>query len=273
MLLCCLMGCALMVPGPVSALEQAVETLRNTIVSLARARDAIVEDQLTKDGQHLQGQNSREDVLLFLAYLDGRIFYYCQDLRQLAGPSGLEGLPCPTGSAGSPELSRYAPVPGALGKTSEEKVAELEGDLNAALGEFDDMLLKEQETVAAHQPRRRESGGSPGSAHEAGNYPDGSAAAEGAGAQSQTGKPGSSQDAGSRTSTADGSSTSASTSGSTAGTKDQSRLPPTVGSRELSGDDDDIVARQLREAAEQETDPEIKKRLWEEYNKYKEGIK
>ena len=32
---------------------------------------------------------------------------------------------------------------------------------------------------------------------------------------------------------------------------------------------DDIVARQLREAAEQETDPELKKRLWEEYYKYK----
>ena len=37
--------------------------------------------------------------------------------------------------------------------------------------------------------------------------------------------------------------------------------------------DDDIVARQLREAAEQETDPEVKERLWEEYRKYKEGIR
>jgi hypothetical protein len=33
--------------------------------------------------------------------------------------------------------------------------------------------------------------------------------------------------------------------------------------------DDDIVARQLREAAEKETDPELKKRLWEEYDRYK----
>ena len=36
--------------------------------------------------------------------------------------------------------------------------------------------------------------------------------------------------------------------------------------------DDDIVARQLREAAEKETDPELKKKLWEEYWKYK-GVK
>ena len=37
------------------------------------------------------------------------------------------------------------------------------------------------------------------------------------------------------------------------------------------GSDDDIVARQLREAAEKETDPELKKKLWEEYRRYKAG--
>ncbi len=36
-----------------------------------------------------------------------------------------------------------------------------------------------------------------------------------------------------------------------------------------SGDDDDIIARQLREAAEAETDPVIKEKLWAEYRKYK----
>ena len=34
-----------------------------------------------------------------------------------------------------------------------------------------------------------------------------------------------------------------------------------------SGDDDDIVARQIREAAEKENDPILKKKLWEEYQK------
>lgn len=37
-------------------------------------------------------------------------------------------------------------------------------------------------------------------------------------------------------------------------------------------DDDDIVARQLREAAEKETDPELKEKLWEEYRRYKKGV-
>jgi len=38
-----------------------------------------------------------------------------------------------------------------------------------------------------------------------------------------------------------------------------------------SRSDDDIVARQIREAAENETDPELKKRLWKEYGNYKKG--
>jgi len=35
------------------------------------------------------------------------------------------------------------------------------------------------------------------------------------------------------------------------------------------GTDDDVVARQLREAAMREPDPEVRKKLWDEYRKYK----
>jgi hypothetical protein len=35
--------------------------------------------------------------------------------------------------------------------------------------------------------------------------------------------------------------------------------------------DDDIISRQIREAAERETDPELKKKLWAEYRRYKES--
>ena len=43
---------------------------------------------------------------------------------------------------------------------------------------------------------------------------------------------------------------------------------PVAGDRPPA-DDDDIVARQLREAAERETDPVLKEKLWEEYDRYK----
>ena len=62
------------------------------------------------------------------------------------------------------------------------------------------------------------------------------------------------------------------TEGAGGGETDGSRPPPAQGSKELS-EDDDVVARQLREAAEQDTDPEVKEKLWEEYRKYKKGIK
>jgi hypothetical protein len=35
------------------------------------------------------------------------------------------------------------------------------------------------------------------------------------------------------------------------------------------GNDDDVVARQLREAAMREPDPAIREKLWDEYRKYK----
>jgi hypothetical protein len=43
------------------------------------------------------------------------------------------------------------------------------------------------------------------------------------------------------------------------------------GDRYTGEEDDDIVARQLREAAEKETDPELKEKLWKEYETYKKN--
>ncbi len=38
------------------------------------------------------------------------------------------------------------------------------------------------------------------------------------------------------------------------------------------GQDDDIVAQQLREAAMAEADPELREKLWDEYRRYKAGL-
>lgn len=43
------------------------------------------------------------------------------------------------------------------------------------------------------------------------------------------------------------------------------RVPPDVG----DGSDDDVVARQIREAATDEPDPALREKLWEEYRTYK----
>jgi hypothetical protein len=44
-------------------------------------------------------------------------------------------------------------------------------------------------------------------------------------------------------------------------------IPPDIGSAQ----DDDIIARQLREAAMKERDPVLREKLWDEYRKYKRG--
>ncbi|MBI2994602.1 MAG: hypothetical protein HYY48_10565 [Gammaproteobacteria bacterium] len=41
----------------------------------------------------------------------------------------------------------------------------------------------------------------------------------------------------------------------------------------VSGEGDDIIARQLREAAMKESDPKLREKLWEEYRKYKRDQK
>ena len=47
--------------------------------------------------------------------------------------------------------------------------------------------------------------------------------------------------------------------------------PNTVPADIPDGSDDDIVARQLREAAMTETDPELREKLWQEYRNYKKS--
>jgi len=188
-------------------------------------------------------------------------------------------------------------------ETSKEQVEELERLFAESLEQFDDKLLKEDERLSERQPRDRESGysygGSQAQGSEGGSAGTGQASGQGEGSGQSTGSEGvegqgsqESQTEGTRT--ADGKGGSATGAGeeggaSTGGGADsgEGAGPSAPGSGagqsagssseagkvELDTRDDDVVARQLREAAEKETDPELKKKLWEEYRKYKEGVR
>src|SRR5256885_108150 len=55
-----------------------------------------------------------------------------------------------------------------------------------------------------------------------------------------------------------------------AGKKPDDNAGNGASAREIpDGSDDDVVARRLRQAAQQETDPELKEKLWQEYIDYK----
>jgi hypothetical protein len=143
--------------------------------------------------------------------------------------------------------------------TDAEKTAAMVGQFNDSLGEFDEKLLREQDRVKAQRPLSTSpsstgggaAGGSDGNSggESAQVSADGEAAYEG----QQSDPQGSDQ-------------TVTGVRGTSSSGK-QSTAPPDI----PDGSDDDVIARQLREAAEKEADPELKKKLWEEYRRYKKG--
>jgi hypothetical protein len=166
-------------------------------------------------------------------------------------------------------VARPAPIDQGSEQTSSERTATMDAELNAGLGEFDEMLLREQERVKAAAPRSDAGGGGAAGSGQDGGQGEGDSGAEGAqtgddgesGAQTGRGDQPVSSGAGDQppSGAAGGGGTRTRTTGQPADIPD--------------GSDDDLVARQMREAAEKETNPELKKKLWEEYRKYKQGTR
>ena len=150
-------------------------------------------------------------------------------------------------------------------QTSGERVEGLDRDLDRSLEEIDGILLEEQQRLARESGAA--AGGSATGAAASGEGESGDQSGDGAagnGTAAQTDSTGGSEAmpaGGGETPDGNGSTDAG---GGTEG-DDLSRVPPDVG----DGSDDDIVARQLREAAMEENDPELRERLWDEYREYK----
>jgi hypothetical protein len=140
-------------------------------------------------------------------------------------------------------------------KTEQEKALELDQKLNKSLTTFDGKLLKERQMLEDQET----SDGSAGTQ-------DGAATAATPGSESEEGSvfgenPEGSPSAGEKPPVAPQRGSSTSQQGG------RPHTPPDI----PDGHGDDIIARQLREAAENETDPVLREKLWEEYKKYKGG--
>jgi len=196
-----------------------------------------------------------DDYRTYIAGLRDRMMRDCEAMR-------LSGVVLPTDIDCPRRLVKpLAPLERSPNQilTETERTKTLDAELEAGLGDYDELLLREQARVKADRPR---------SVGDAGGLAGGA-----------DGEPGG--DAGSIV-----------TDGQAADATDEQmsdtsieRPPVATGSGKgkqtvasgqpdniPDGSDDDVVARQLRKAAEQETDPELKKKLWEEYRKYKQGI-
>ena len=181
------------------------------------------------------------------------------------GASG-DGEPGGSGSGGAygqgdPGGGNYGgsqPAGGGTGGplTRAEQVAILDGQLEKGTGEFDSMILEEQ---ASQRRAAREKAATEPSA--------GSAGSSGGGASGGSGSPyeGGMADAGGYS--GGGGGIGGASGGGGQVPENTAKYPPPADIP--NGSDDDVVARQLREAAMREPDPAIREKLWDEYRKYK----
>jgi hypothetical protein len=174
---------------------------------------------------------------------------------QAGGGSGAGGgdygNPQGTGTPGG-----YGGASGSGGPlTPAEQVAVLDAQLEKGTGEFDGMILEEQanqrraarEGSSSAPEENTETGGGTGTGYGSGG-PYESGTADGGGYSTGGGMGGASSGGGSMP-------------------KNTAKYPPPADIPD--GDDDDVVARQLREAAMREPDPAVREKLWDEYRKYK----
>jgi hypothetical protein len=165
------------------------------------------------------------------------------------------------------------PAPAApLAKTHAEEVAALDAGLGSSLADFDQLLLEEARRAKSHGMEGGGAGSGSGAGGGAGTAKDGNAGSKSSSGNSRSGEgnssessPGGRPTAGEQQSSPGGRIAGADAGASGAGAV----VPPDVG----DGRDDDIVARQIRRAAESEPDPELRKKLWDEYRKYRQGMK
>src|ERR1700704_3414518 len=177
--------------------------------------------------------------------------------------------PASPGAAGDPAAGAAPAGASGPGQTSEERRAAIDKQLNDSLGSFDAELRTEQQRVAQEHDARRATAA--GSATADGQGADKSGGSPGTASteapQDDSDKPGASGRHPGRARPRD---PSGDLKSEKATKKPDDNAGNGASAREIpDGSDDDVVARRLRQAAQQETDPELKEKLWQEYIDYK----
>ncbi len=254
-----------------SAIDETVEQLRRDYAACRAAEDDYRQQ---RQANGLMGADAA-DYATYVARLQRRVFEDCQAVIQ-SGSSLPEGLPCPVQGQAT---TKSADIATQTEQTPQEQIAALDRMLNAGLGEYDEKLLREQERIKAATPYNDSDAGGDGGAGDGsqgdGSQGDGSESDGSEGDASEGGPEGEGQEAegspgGNRAGDRSGDRRSGGPQDSSTGSGDRGNdrdQPSDI----PDGSDDDVVARQLREAAEKETDPELKAKLWEEYRRYKRG--
>ncbi len=271
-----------------TALEMARENLR--ISQATEKRIAFELEQLKKSGK--ASPEAIKDYEIYLNRVQAMVAENQKIVRDMEATYARYAPETSTSASPPADEKDKMLNPDIPEQQTVDELAALDRELDQSLSEFDAMLLKELDLIraksadkmqdlaheAAEAARRLKEKGIDleGSSTETAGESESSEASEDSesdeaaekdqgdsetekDASGQQGQPGEQTGAGDEQ--ADQSDTSR--EGGNGAGRDQNRYG--------SGEDDDIVARQLREAAENETDPELKEKLWKEYEDYKKN--
>ena len=151
-----------------------------------------------------------------------------------------------------------------------DEVAALDKEFNESLAQFDEKLLKEMDAIRAGSTKKLQDLAQE-AAEAAKRLRDKGVDVDTSGAKSseETDTQKEASESGRETETTGGGADTKTASRD--GSGKAGKGTPADDRRRANYEDDDIVARQLREAAENETDPELKEKLWQEYEEYKKN--
>jgi len=170
-------------------------------------------------------------------------------------PSENSGTPAYTPTPDNEDRDMIGPQMNIGARTETEQMAALDSELDKQMAQFDELMRKAR--TAAETERSQQSGGlSSGKKDGRGERTNAAPEQRGMGGAGAT---------------TTGLGRTPDLSGETSGEHKQvAHANRSTGALDVR--DDDIVARQLREAASKESDPLLRDKLWEEYRKYKSGL-
>lgn len=265
-----------------SASQKALQELK-TALELAREDLRIseaTEERIASELEQLKnsGNTSPEVIAAHEVYLDRVRDIVMENRKIVEKIEALYTKYAPRSDSTSPSSSidmEHVPDPKVPNEKEFDELGALDRELDDSLASFDEMLLKELELIRTE------------SAEKMRDLTEQAAAAaqglQGEGEATESTSPETMSEAGEKAAKSEDLEMSPKdgekdTPNATAGTlqegskgEGEGRAPNQGRSDRPSGHDDDIVARQIREAAEKETDPVLKEKLWEEYENYKKG--
>ena len=221
--------------------KQSYQTLKETIQALDVTKNKSKSKLLSLD--QYRDKSLYNEYSVFIEYLSFRIKENCLKIEEYYGIKHLSELPCNLIKNKKQQLdnNKY--------KTEDEKIQSLDDELMTALGEFDDMLLKEEEAIAQSSRQNSTGEGTSKASYNSG--------LDGKGALNQN---------------QNRNETTGSIIDKSKNSKSKAKQTKKYKKNKLDKINDDIVARQLKEAAESEKDPVLKEKLWQEYYKYKQKM-